>query len=258
MILAAGKGTRLIGENAKVLRKIAGKPMITYCVNNLLQAGFASINLVIGYKKDEVIKRTQGFVSYSHQDKQLGTGHALMIALDNIPKDIKNFIVINGDDSAFFEPETINKIYQEHHDKKAVVSFVSLIVDDPTGLGRVVKDKNGQLLGIVEEKDASEQQRKINEVNDGFYVFDKKFVQENIEKIKQSSNSGEYYIVDLVKLALLEKKPVHVHVLEDRAEWHGINTLKQLEEGDRKMREKIKSQMAEKLRKKWINIKIKK
>ena len=166
--------------------------------------------------------------------------------------------MINGDDSAFFEPETINKIYQEHHDKKAVVSFVSLIVDDPTGLGRVVKDKNGQLLGIVEEKDASEQQRKINEVNDGFYVFDKKFVQENIEKIKQSSNSGEYYIVDLVKLALLEKKPVHVHVLEDRAEWHCINTLKQLEEGDRKMREKIKSQMAEKLRKKWINIKIKK
>lgn len=239
VVLAAGKGTRLKGEDAKVLRKIAGRPMITYVVSNLIKSGFGNVTLVVGYKKEQVIKRTQGFVDYVVQEEQLGTGHALKCSLNNIPEEVRDFIVLNGDDSAFFYPDTINKIYKEHIDEKAVVSFVSLVVDDPTGLGRVVKDENGQLTAIVEEKDASDKQKKVNEVNDGFYVFNKDFVQENIIKVQKSRISGEYYIVDLVKLALEQGKKVHVHTLKDNNEWHGINTVEQLEEGDRKMRIKI-------------------
>ena len=238
IIFAAGKGTRMVSFTPKVLREIAGRPMISYALENLRRSSFKEIVIVVGYKKEQVMRETSGACKFAYQEKTLGTADAAAKGLGKIGEDINTVVALNGDDSAFYRPQTIKNIINSHYDQNAVVSFVSLIKENPEGLGRVVRNDNGELVSIVEEKEVDSKQKQIKEVNNGLYVFNKIWLKENIGKVEKSM-VGEYYIVDLIKLALKQNKKVNVFKLQNSDEWQGVNTQDQLKEANYKMLKRL-------------------
>lgn len=240
IILAAGKGTRMKSDTPKVLHEICGRPMISYTLGNLRKSKIGNIVVVVSFKKHDVMKAIGGAVRFAYQkNPKGGTADAAKAGLKEIPEKTKTLIVINGDDSAFYKPETINGVVAAHRETNSILTFVSLDKDDPKGLGRVVRNKEGKPLGIIEEKDATVEQRKIKEVNDGLYVIEKDWFERNIGKVNLSPQ-GEYYLVDLIKMAVGNKEKVSVYKLKDNSEWQGVNTPEQLEEAKRKMAERLK------------------
>lgn len=240
IILAAGKGTRMKANSQKVLRKISGRPIASYILLALRKCSFENVVFVVKHKKKDVIKRFLGHVSFVDQEKTLGTGHAVQKGMTKIPKNIKTVVVVNGDDSAFYTPDTIKDVLREHKENGRVITFVSLVREDVEGLGRVIRDKKGKLSGIVEEKEASGKEKKIKEVNDGLYVFDRKWLEKGLKKIKKSK-VGEYYLVDLIKIAIQEGKKVDTYRLHDNTEWQGVNSSEQLEKAKSMMVKKIEA-----------------
>ena len=245
IVFAAGLGTRMKSTLPKVLHKVVGLPMISYTLSNLRKAKFGEIIVVVGHKKLLVMKEVGLGVIFAHQRKRLGTGDALLSGLQKLEKGIKDVVVLNGDDSAFYNPETLSNILNNHKESGAVMTFATLILDNSFGLGRVLRIENGLPLKIVEEKEASEEEKKIKEVNIGLYVFNRVWAERNIKKIEKSPG-GEYYIVDLVKIALDQGEKVNLYNLGSQNEWIGVNTLEQLKEADIKMREKIQKLYAAK------------
>lgn len=243
VIVLADLERRMNSSFPKVLQKIAGRPMVSYTLQNLRRAGFSNIVVVVGYKKDKVISKVGGAVEFAVQEKRLGTAHATGKGLEKLGGKGKRVVVSNGDDSAFYEPETIKKIIKTHDKKRAVITFVSLVKDDPEGFGRVLRDGEGKLAGIVEEKDADANQKKIKEVNDGLYAFDRKWLSDNLKKVKKNRASGEYYLVDLVKIAIDSGEKVEVFKLKDPNQWQGVNTKKQLKRADKKMRKLLEERL---------------
>lgn len=237
IILAGGKGSRMKSYLPKVLKKICGRPMISYTLENLRKAGIADVTVVVSYRKNLVIKELSGAVKFAHQkNSKGGTADAAKVGFTKVGKNSKTLVVINGDDSAFYKAGTIKKILGIHKERGRKLTFVSLMKDDPTGLGRVIRGKNGLITNIVEEKDATESQRKIKEVNDGLYVFDKAWFEKNIGKVKKGPQ-GEFYLVDIVKLAIDQKDKMATYTLPNDDEWQGVNTPEQLEEANKKMAE---------------------
>lgn len=239
VILAAGKGTRMKSTKPKVIHEICGRPMIAYTLENLRRAKVGEIVAVVSFKKNLVIGKIKGDVKIAIQkNPKGGTADAAKVGYDLISKQSNTLLVINGDDSAFYTPETIDKILSIHKERERKLTFVSLIKDNPTGLGRVIRGENGLITKIVEEKDATESEKQIKEVNDGLYVFDRKWFDENINKIKKSPQ-GEYYLVDLVKIAIDQNDRMATYTLPNDDEWQGVNTIEQLTEANKKMSRRL-------------------
>jgi len=240
IILAAGKGSRMKSQKPKVLHEICGRPMISYSLENLRNAGIGEIVAVVSYRKNLVIKEIGGAIKIAVQkNPKGGTGQATEVGLSKVGSEINNVMILYGDDTAFYSPATINKVFGEHIESSSILTFVTLIKEDPHGLGRILRNEEGKVVGIVEEKDATDSQRKINEVNDGLYVFDKNWLEENISKIKKSSVTGEFYLVDLIKMAIEQNKNVTAYKLPNSIEWQGINTPEELQKAEQKMKEKF-------------------
>ncbi|HSX18696.1 MAG TPA: sugar phosphate nucleotidyltransferase [Candidatus Saccharimonadales bacterium] len=227
IILASGKGTRMGGTISKVLYEIAGKTIIQRTLDTLKALQPAQIVMVVGYKKKDVIKTVGKSVTYALDEKQIGTGDATRLGLAKVKKSVENVMVINGDDSALYKPETIQEVLELHTKEENTLTFVTLEPDDPTGLGRVVR-KNGKVVGVVEERDATEKQKKIKETNDGLYVFKRDWLEKNVKNIKKSEISDEYYLLDLIEHALKGGQKISTYKLKDPQEWHGINTQQEL------------------------------
>lgn len=246
IVLAGGLGKRMKSDTPKVLQEIAGRPMIAFSLENLRKAQLGEIVVVVGYKKEEVIRRVGRGVKFAVQKGILGTADAAGQGLKMISKGIKMVVVLNGDDSAFYRPETIGDVIVTHKKEGAVLTFVSLMKENPTGLGRVVRDEKGNLVGIIEEEDATDIQRRVKEVNDGLYVFDKDWLANSLPKVTKSPVSGEYYLVELVAIALKGKNKVVTYRLKNNDEWFGINTREELAAADKKMRKRIERILNEK------------
>lgn len=240
IILAAGKGTRMKSTLPKVIHTICGRPMISFSLENLRNAGITNLLPVVGFKRNMVLHLISKNINYVIQEKTSGTGDAVKIALGKISSNYKNILVINGDDSAFYKPSTIKDVIKTHVDTKAMITFVSLIQKNPKGLGRVIRNGKDEFKAIIEEKDASGAQRKINEVNDGLYIFNQKWLRKNINKLVKSPASGEYYLTDLFKIAIDQKEKISIYKLPDSNEWQGINTPEQLIEAEQKMMKRLK------------------
>lgn len=239
VILAGGKGKRMQSTTPKVLHTIAGRPIIAYSLENLRKAGIKEVIPVLGYKSDMVLKHLSTNVNYAIQPKQLGTGNAVLNAFPKISPNTSHLLVINGDDSAFYTPNTIQKVVDTHLKSNSVLTFVSLIQDDPMGLGRVIRNNKGELIAIIEEKNATKDQKKIKEVNDGLYVFNYKWLKKHIFDIKKNKIAKEYYLVDLIEIALKNKNKVSVYKLPNSSEWQGVNTPEQLQTAETKMLKKL-------------------
>lgn len=237
IILAAGKGTRIQAKNKnKVAFRLNGKSMIAYTVEHLRAAGIHQIYAVVGFQADSVRQVLGDQVEYVEQAEQLGTGHAVKSALPYLPADVRTVLSVYGDDSAFYPPS----LYQEMITKRALhgceILFLTVRKDDPTGLGRIVRDGEGRIVKIVEEKNASESEKKIQEINTGFYCFDRRFLEQYIDSLEKNSVTGEYYLTDMVEIALRNGKQVEALFVTDGSIWHGVNTREDLAKAKLKLK----------------------
>jgi len=233
IVLAAGKGTRIGQGLPKVLNQIAGKPMLYYTLKLLKPIGISDKYVVIGFKSDEVKASIGSNVNYVYQWQQQGTADAVKVALQVIPPGSTSILVLNGDDSAFYNPSTIRTLINEHKSKDTTLSIITLITNSPDQLGRVIRDNLGNVQRVVEEKEATQEEIKIKEVNIGCYLFDYQWLQANINIIKAKSNN-EYYLTDLIEIAHSQKRSIGtISINEDQ--WVGVNTKEQLVNANKKM-----------------------
>lgn len=228
IILAAGRGTRIGSPLPKVLCPIAGKPMISYIIRTLKELGIKDVYVVTGYRSADVQASVGSNARFVYQSEQLGTGHAFHAALREIPVYIDTVLVVNGDDSAFYERKTLSHLLDSHSHSKTVMTLLTAIVKNPSALGRIVRDKSNQIVAIREEKSASKPEKLIKEVNIGCYVFDVDWAERILPTITKSP-AGEYYIGDTVQCAFSEGHTVNSEPLSDLKEWIGVNTQEQLE-----------------------------
>ena len=237
VILAAGKSTRLKNkkEKNKVCLKLAGKSMIGHTVGNLEQLNLGQIIVVVGYAKKSVINVLKKRVGYVEQKQQLGTGHALSCALSSLKPNIKYILVLYGDDSAFFPPYILKRAIHACKKDGSAFSFMTLVKKDPHGLGRIVRDSQGKVVEIIEEKNASQEQKKIKEINLGGFCFKRSFIEKYIKKIKLDPIAKEKYLTDIVGIARKNKYSVETVRLENENFWYGVNTDEELALADKMM-----------------------
>src|SRR3989344_947752 len=202
IVLAAGRGVRMKSALPKVLHSVAGRPMIVRTLSILNQVRPRQIVIVVSRKSLEAVKQiADNQYTFAIQNRPLGTADAAAIGLKKIDKKISTVAVMYGDDTAFYKPQTIISVFRHHQKTGAKITFVTVEKEDPTGLGRIIRT-NGKVTAIVEEKDATQDQKKIKEVNDGLYFFDRLWLTDNLDKIKPSKVTGELYVTDLIELAL--------------------------------------------------------
>ncbi len=224
VVLAAGRGTRM---NAKRKNKVAfnlgGKPMVAHTVDHLHEAGVGQIIAVVGFAAESVKAALGNRVQYANQPTPLGTGDALKSALPHLAPNIETVLTVYGDDSAFYPVSLYHEMVAELKTQGCDLLFLTIHKDDPTGLGRIVRSRSGEVERIVEEKNATATEKKIQEINTGFYCFKRDFLVQHISEIKKNPVSGEYYATDMVEIALKHNKKVCAYFRPDSSIWHGVN-----------------------------------
>lgn len=211
-------------QTSKVLFELGNKPLVKHVLDLLIEVNPAQIIIVGNEKNFKEIKKLVGKkAEVTIQKEKKGTLGAAVTGLKLVREGIENIAFLYSDDTAFYSPQTILNVYKYHLSKKSALTFVSLEIDDASGLGRVIRE-NGKVTGIVEEKDATKNQKKIKEVNDGVYFVQKTWFEKNNPKIAPSPVTYEYYLTDLIELAIRKDKKVEAYLLKDNEQWHGINT----------------------------------
>lgn len=233
IILAAGKGKRMKAlKQNKVVFKLADKHMITHTVDLLDKLGIEIKIVVVGFAKESVMDILKNRVIYAIQKKRLGTAHAVSCALKKLPENVNDVLILQGDDSALYKKETIVKLTDIHLLSKASFTFLTIDVDNPTGLGRIVRDKNGKLASVIEEKDAKEKDKQIKEINPACYVISVDFLKKYLKKIEKSKITGEYYLTSLIDIAIKNNEKIEA-VKAGKIAWRGVNTPEELREAER-------------------------
>ena len=228
IILAAGKGTRMKSEKSKLVHKIYGKELVKRVVETAQKSGVEEIVTVVGYKREQVQIVLGDSVKYAYQDEMLGTGHAVMQAEEYLKGKNGKVVVLNGD-VPILRPETIKKFIQKSINHKETCTVLTAIYNNPTGYGRIIRDIGGGITGIVEEKDATDEQKKIQEINAGIYCFDIQELLKALKKIQPNNAQNEYYITDVVKIMNEEGLKTGAFIVRDNTEILGVNDKIQLE-----------------------------
>ncbi len=197
IILAGGKGTRMNDDLPKVCQKILGKEFINYVIDALVASGIDNVIPIVGYKKDTVLNCIN-VEKYFVQEEQLGTGHAVSMAFEEL-KDYDGVCFVIAGDQPLITPESIRKVIETHKENKNDLTLLTAVLDNPKGYGRIIKDGNS-VLRIVEEKDASKEEKLINEVNISTMCFDNKMLFKYINSLKNNNAQGEYYLTDILEL----------------------------------------------------------
>jgi UDP-N-acetylglucosamine diphosphorylase/glucosamine-1-phosphate N-acetyltransferase len=229
VILAAGMGTRMKSSKAKVLHEIGGRPMITYVVQTAQRIAGDNIVLVVGHQADTVksVVSQNADVAYALQAEQLGTGHAVRCALPQIPSGTKEVLILYGD-VPLLRAETIKMLVHEHRTNKNHVTVLAVEMADPTGYGRILCDAKGRFCKIVEQADASAEQKKIKLINTGIYCVQKHFLTKALSQIKADNNQKEFYLTDIIGLGYAGAKKIGFVVGQESDETTGVNTLDDL------------------------------
>ena len=237
VILAAGLGTRMKSNKAKVLHEVCGKPMIHYVVETAQKVAGNNVILVVGHQADEVRQTVskQGAFQFVYQNEQLGTGHAVLCALPYIPDACEEVAILCGD-VPLIEAHTIQTLVAAHLAENRDITVLAVKLPDPTGYGRMVLDAGGNLQAIVEESDASDEQKRIGLINTGIFCVKKQILSEALPKIKADNAQGEMYLTDIIKIAYYSQKQMGVVTGDDPVEVTGINTIDELKNVERAMK----------------------
>lgn len=231
VILAAGEGTRMKSKLPKVLHKICGKPLLEYVVNSCKKINVDRNIVVVGHGGDKI---KEYFKDYSlifktqpiYEGAPYGTGYAVMQAIDEVPDD--SIVTILYGDTPLITKETVEKLLDFHKSGNYEATVLSAIVDDPKGYGRILRNTEGSILKIVEEKDAKESEKAIKEINSGMYSFNGKALKYALSKIDNNNSQNEYYITDVISILNNEGYKVGVCLMDNPVEIYGVNSRLQL------------------------------
>ncbi len=235
VILAAGHGKRMNSEIPKVLTPLHGKPLIVHLLDSIKESGVcADPVIVIGQKGDQVRAALGDGYTYAVQAEQLGTGHAVMSTESLLKDKAENIMVLYGD-QPYMSAETIRKLAEMHVSSGAYLTMATTVVEDFedwrggfTNFSRIIRDADGKILRTVENKDATEEEKKITEVNPCYFCFNAAWMWRELHGLKNNNAQQEYYLTDLVEAACNESKPI-ASIVIDPHEALGVNTQEQLE-----------------------------
>lgn len=241
LLLAAGKGTRMGSDLPKVCHPVGGRAMVCAVVDACLDAGCDRVVVVVGYKQELVREALAGYagtVEFAVQDEQLGTGHAVMCAEGAFPageRDGTDLFVLCGD-GPLIRSETLRTVLARHREHGAAATLATSVIDDPSGYGRIVRDASGRFVRIVEQKNATEAELKIREINPSYYCFDAGALFGALSRVTRNALTGEYYITDVFGGLVSEGRRVEVIDAVPPEDVLSINTPEHLAEVDRILR----------------------
>ncbi|MDW8797154.1 bifunctional UDP-N-acetylglucosamine diphosphorylase/glucosamine-1-phosphate N-acetyltransferase GlmU [Staphylococcus pseudoxylosus] len=241
IVLAAGKGTRMKSKKYKVLHDVAGKSMIEHVVDNVKQSGVEQLVTIVGHGAQNV-KETLGDASlYSFQEEQLGTAHAVKMASEHLKDKQGTTLVVCGD-TPLITAATLKSMVEHHENAKAQATVLSATAENPYGYGRILRDSAQRLTKIVEQKDASETERQINEISSGIFAFDNQVLFEKLELVRNENAQKEYYLPDVLSLILDDKGNVEIYHTDDFEEIMGVNDRVMLSEAEKAFKKRINEQ----------------
>lgn len=241
VIMAAGKGTRMKSNKSKLVHKIYDKELVKRVVELAKKVGTDEIITVVGYMKEQVQDVLKDEVKYAYQEELLGTGHAVMQAAEYL-KGKKGKVVILYGDVPILRPETLENLILKSFKNKEYATLLTAIYENPTGYGRIIRDEGGNIKAIIEEKDASIEEKQIKEINSGIYCFDIEELVSALKHIKPNNAQGEYYLTDVIKIMNDKGLKTGALIVEDNTEILGVNDRAQLELLTRVLRMRINAE----------------
>ena len=237
IIMAAGKGKRMKSNLPKVLHNLAGKPILNYVLDTVDQLEAKRKILIVGYKSDQIRELIGDKIEYVEQKEQLGTAHAVL-QTKKLLSDFKGDVLILSGDVPFLTVKILKKLLKYHQANNFCCTLVSTILKKPKGYGRIIRDKKGEIKGIIEEVDLSADKKKITEVNSGIYCVNKDKLFQALEKITPDNKQGEYYLTDSVEILLKEGLTVGNIIVKDYSQILGINSRLDLTDASQKVYQK--------------------
>lgn len=238
IILAAGKGTRMKSDLPKVLHEVGGKPMVEMVLETSQAAGAEKIVTVVGHGAERVEAVLAGRSEFALQAEQLGTGHAIQMAEPQLG-DAEGMTLIGSGDAPLFTVDTFNKLFDFHEQSGNAVTVLTAIAPDPTGYGRIIRDENGNVIRIVEQKDATPEEAAVNEINTGVYVFDNQLLFSSLKQVTNDNAQGEYYLPDTLEILRNEGHTVGAFVMDDFDESMGVNDRVALARANKVLRDRV-------------------
>ena len=244
IILAAGISSRMKTEMPKILHEVCGRSMLSYVLDACRTVGVKKIYAVVGYGAEWVKEKfsDSSDIEFVLQAEQKGTAHAVLCSKEQLADFDGESFVICGD-MPLIRSDILEALIERHESSSAAMTLATAVLDDPSGYGRINRDSDGKLLGIVEHKDCSEEQLKIKEVNPSYYLFDNKILFETLEKVGNDNAKGEYYITDSVEILLSQGKTVEAVTAVEPAEAMGINSRADLSRIDKIMQDRIQQDL---------------
>lgn len=230
IVLAAGLGKRMKSNKAKVLHEIAGRTMIDYVVSAAAAIAGENVVVVVGHQAEEVkasVSREHR-VLFASQPQQLGTGHAVMCAVPILPPQVEQVVVLCGD-VPLIHPSTLQHLLREHIANARDVTVLAVKIDDPSGYGRILIDSQGCLIGIVEQADADDRQKKINLINSGIYAIDRQFLESALPQLSANNAQNEIYLTDIIGFGYQHYRKIGVLIGTNSNEILGVNSQEDLQ-----------------------------
>jgi bifunctional UDP-N-acetylglucosamine pyrophosphorylase/glucosamine-1-phosphate N-acetyltransferase len=246
IILAAGKSTRMNTDRPKVLHEICGRPMLDYILDACRANRIDRILIVVGYQKDQLIAAysDQSDLTWVEQAEQNGTGHAAMVCEDAL-RDFEGTLAVIAGDMPLVRPATMTQLLDTHESAGAAATIATTVLEDPTSYGRIIRDANGQLAGIVEHRDCTPEQLEIHECNPSYYCFEKSDLFYALARIDNNNAKGEYYITDAVSVLIQAGKNAGALEAISADEATGINSRRDLATVGRMMQDRIQAEHME-------------
>ncbi len=237
VILAAGKGVRMRSNYPKVVHQVAGTPMVVHVVKAITGTGIDKITLVVGHQQELIKKLFIGQnLEFATQAEQLGTGHALLQAQANVQAD--DMVLVVAGDTPLLQTATLQALIEHHQNNKAIATVLSTQIENPYGYGRIIRDEKGSFQRIVEEKDASPEEKKVAEINSGMYCFQVQEAFAALASLGSNNAQGEYYLTDILEILMQDKCRVEVFLTDAEEDIYGINNREQLAFAEAIMRQR--------------------
>jgi bifunctional UDP-N-acetylglucosamine pyrophosphorylase/glucosamine-1-phosphate N-acetyltransferase len=246
IILAAGISSRMNTKMAKVLHEVCGRPMLAYVLEACRQVEIKKMYVVVGFASEQVKERFSDAddIVWVRQEEQLGTGHAVLCCKEYL-KDFEGQTLVLCGDGPLIRTQTLTKLLKEHETGHSSATLATAILEDPSGYGRIVRDDYGNINGIVEDSDCTQEQLKIKEINPSYYLFNNSVLFDMLENVKPDNVKGEYYLTDVISALLATDHKVLAVTAVRPEEAMGVNSRQQLSEAGKIMQHRIQKRLME-------------